>query len=427
MKKKFFLLLLIIIFAICYGQVPVPKNTIYKIITDKEEQFSPKTLKFGFGTGKFHLKMKKGPIILFSRTAYCAPGWKNPAIKSKALVISNFFIGFSEYPQIFKKVEKKYEKEKPLINFLNTLKSQMDKDVVFLITVKAPYLPIKSIIPYSDKDYIMKKISKGTYINLLGFIDKEHEPYVIGWISYRPMKKYTLREIPSTLENKFSIFEFNMGVFYITEVKGKIYPIEIEKKYPYYIKPELVNLKQWQGEMYFDIRYATENNFTGEKIYPFDFCYLCKEPAMALKKVNDYLRNMGYALKVYDAYRPLWAQYKFWEVCPNPRYVARPWNGSVHNRGCAVDVTLVTKDGKDLEMPTDFDDFSPKAAAYSKECSEEAIKNRSILQKAMTKFGFQIYEGEWWHFNYRNYKKYPIFDFLPLKPKSSNINASSNN
>ncbi|HCK99749.1 MAG TPA: peptidase M15 [Candidatus Marinimicrobia bacterium] len=175
-------------------------------------------------------------------------------------------------------------------------------------------------------------------------------------------------------------------------------------------KPEIVELKQIIPDIALDIRYATANNFVGEVLYPSSRCFLAKEPALALKKVQEDLKRQGFRLKVFDGYRPLSVQKRMWEILPDPRYVANPANGSNHNRAYSVDVTLIDNDGNDVLMPTEFDDFSEKAHRDNMECPEIAIRHRSILEEAMGKHGFSGIDSEWWHFDYRGYKNRPVLD-----------------
>lgn len=173
---------------------------------------------------------------------------------------------------------------------------------------------------------------------------------------------------------------------------------------------ELVELKTVVPDVVLDIRYATKNNFTGKTVYPSARCFLKRDAAYALLNVQKDLKAKGFKLKVFDGYRPLSVQKIFWKIMPNPDYVADPAKGSVHNRGYAVDLTLVTIDGKDVAMPTPFDDFTPKAAANYMDLPPDAIKNRKILQDAMTENGFAIFPSEWWHFNYVTNKPAPVLD-----------------
>jgi len=161
-----------------------------------------------------------------------------------------------------------------------------------------------------------------------------------------------------------------------------------------------------------DVKYATADNFTGKILYPTSKVYTRKIVGEQLKKVNTYLKeNYGYTLKVFDAFRPISVQRQMWEIMPDSRYVANPKNGSRHNRGAAVDLTLVDNEGEELDMGTPFDDFTEKAHFAYDGLTVEQRKNRDILKEAMEKFGFNVLETEWWHFDYKDWKNYSIIDF----------------
>lgn len=149
-----------------------------------------------------------------------------------------------------------------------------------------------------------------------------------------------------------------------------------------------------------ELFYATENNFTGHRIYEFEEVYLRFGTLKKLMLVAQELEEQGLYLKIWDGFRPVSAQFKLWEICPDPTYVANPNKGySNHSRGNAVDLTLVDENGQELEMPTGFDDFSTKADRDYSDCNETAAANAKLLEEAMQKHGFKGYYGEWWHFN----------------------------
>ena len=149
-----------------------------------------------------------------------------------------------------------------------------------------------------------------------------------------------------------------------------------------------------------DLKYAGSDNFTGQKIYDFSAAYLRYGTVAKLSAVQEDLKQLGMGLKIWDAFRPAAAQHRLWEVCPDSRYVANPKTGfSAHSRGNTVDVTLVDSDGKELPMPTGFDDFTAKADRDYSDCSKEAADNALILQLLMEKHGFSGYKAEWWHFS----------------------------
>jgi len=175
--------------------------------------------------------------------------------------------------------------------------------------------------------------------------------------------------------------------------------------------PDLVDMSQLDSTIVIDLRYATADNFLGDTLYSANICLLRRSVAERLVKVHRDLQKMGLGLKIWDAYRPLSVQKKMWEKLPDSRYVANPDKGSNHNRGAAVDVTLVDKSGNELEMPTVFDDFSEKAGSHYPDVSEAANKNRSILHEAMKRHGFQPINSEWWHFNDKDIYQYDVLDF----------------
>lgn len=162
-----------------------------------------------------------------------------------------------------------------------------------------------------------------------------------------------------------------------------------------------------------DIRYATANNFVGETLYPQARCLLRREVAVKLLRVQEKLEQQGLGLKIFDGYRPLSVQKKMWAKYPVEGYVANPAKGSNHNRGAAVDLTLVDKDGKELPMPSAYDEFSERSHRNYAGGTDEARKNRQRLEEAMAAEGFHGISTEWWHFDDLNAKSYPVLD-LPF-------------
>jgi len=157
-----------------------------------------------------------------------------------------------------------------------------------------------------------------------------------------------------------------------------------------------------------EIRYATTYNFTGERLYSFPAAYVRRELIPCLEAVQKELAAKGLGLKIYDGYRPLRIQQKMWDLIRDERFVSNPAvNLGRHTRGTAVDVTLVDKRGRPLPMPSDFDEFSPRAAVNYGGGSAEERRNRDLLQRVMTRNGFLSYYDEWWHFDFRGWEKYP--------------------
>jgi beta-N-acetylhexosaminidase/D-alanyl-D-alanine dipeptidase len=180
---------------------------------------------------------------------------------------------------------------------------------------------------------------------------------------------------------------------------------------------ELVDLADVDATISLDLRYATADNFTGVAVYPVARCRLRHAVAQRLAAVQAALRERGYGLKIWDCYRPFSVQKTFWRLVPDARYVAKPVTrggkpvaGSKHNRGAAVDLTLVDSRGTELEMPTAFDDFSPRAHRGWSGASEAARRNSGILEGAMRAEGFEPLSTEWWHFDGPRWRSYPLAD-----------------
>ena len=167
----------------------------------------------------------------------------------------------------------------------------------------------------------------------------------------------------------------------------------------------LTDLDGYIPGLILDIRYADTNNFTRTKIYTAPKAYLRKAAADSLLKIQAELAKEGLGIKVFDAYRPYSATLYFYEVYPDTTFVAAPWKGSIHNRGCAIDLTLVNlATGEDLEMPTPFDEFSEAAAHTYVPEDSTVLANRTKLLTIMEKFGFEKYDYEWWHYNFSDRK-----------------------
>ncbi|MGB5358312.1 MAG: M15 family metallopeptidase [Eudoraea sp.] len=172
-----------------------------------------------------------------------------------------------------------------------------------------------------------------------------------------------------------------------------------------------VRLADYNNDFEYDLRYATENNFLKAKVYDCAECYTRVKTAKALIKANEDFIKQGYKIRFFDCYRPNSVQYKMWEIVPNPQYVANPVKGSIHNKGGAVDITLVTLDGDELDMGTDFDFFGKKAYHDNKDLPQEILHNRKILKETMEKYGFWSVRTEWWHYNLSSASNDRIADF----------------
>ncbi len=176
---------------------------------------------------------------------------------------------------------------------------------------------------------------------------------------------------------------------------------------------DFVSVTDWIPGIHTELRYATDNNFTGQAIYDFSDAYLRYGTVQKLAAAQETIAESGCSLLIWDAFRPVSAQFRLWEICPDPAYVANPEKGfSSHSRGNTVDVTLVTLDGDPVEMPTDFDDFTAMADRDYSDVSEEAAANAGLLEEAMTAAGFKPYSAEWWH--YSDTEPYPVEEtFIP--------------
>lgn len=160
-----------------------------------------------------------------------------------------------------------------------------------------------------------------------------------------------------------------------------------------------VRLADFSDDFAYDMRYATENNFLKAKVYDCAECYTRVKTAKALIKANKSFMEERVKIKFFDCYRPNSVQYKMWEIVPNPQYVANPVKGSIHNKGGAVDITLVDLDGKELDMGTDFDFFGKRAYHDNLDLPEIILTNRKLLKETMEAYGFWSIRTEWWHYN----------------------------
>jgi D-alanyl-D-alanine dipeptidase len=172
-----------------------------------------------------------------------------------------------------------------------------------------------------------------------------------------------------------------------------------------------VDLIQLDSTIELDLRYAGKNNFLDKPMYSCGVCYLREEAAVALIKVQNKLRSTGLGLKIFDCYRPLSVQEELWRAFPDPSYVTPPQKGSMHNRGLAVDVTLINTEKDTLAMGTAFDYFGREAHHDYTGFPHSIQENRSFLKEIMASEGFGSIRTEWWHYSYR-LKSYPLSNFI---------------
>lgn len=178
-------------------------------------------------------------------------------------------------------------------------------------------------------------------------------------------------------------------------------------------KPDLMELIQLDPTLKLDIHYASNNNFLGTPLYTEARSFLQRPAAEAVARANHKLHKQGYGLLIFDGYRPWYVTKIFWDATPTEqhRYVADPAQGSRHNRGCAVDLTIYDlKTGQPIAMPSSYDEFSDSAHADYPGGTAEQRAHRELLRRTMEAEGFAIYPSEWWHFDYKDWRQYPIMN-----------------
>jgi D-alanyl-D-alanine dipeptidase len=176
---------------------------------------------------------------------------------------------------------------------------------------------------------------------------------------------------------------------------------------------ELVDVVALDSTLVLDVRYATPHNFTGRTLYPVERCLLRADAAARLVRVNAQLSREGLRLRLFDCYRPLSIQRALWALVPDERYVADPAKGSRHNRAAAVDLTLADASGRALPMPSEYDEFTPRAHRNYEGGAAAERANRALLERAMSEQGFVGLPTEWWHFDAPGWEAYPVLD-VPL-------------
>jgi D-alanyl-D-alanine dipeptidase len=163
-----------------------------------------------------------------------------------------------------------------------------------------------------------------------------------------------------------------------------------------------VNLKDYSTDFVYNMKYATTDNFLKAQVYDCAECFLRLKTVKSLVKANAKFMKKGYRIQLFDCYRPLDIQKRMWQIVSNPEYVADPSKGSIHNRGGAVDITLVDSNGKALDMGTPFDFFGAEAGHNYQNLSNELKQNRVFLKQIMQENGFVSFDSEWWHYNLQN-------------------------
>jgi D-alanyl-D-alanine dipeptidase len=179
------------------------------------------------------------------------------------------------------------------------------------------------------------------------------------------------------------------------------------------LPPDLVEIATLDPTIHLDIRYATANNFVGRPVYKEARAFLQRPAAEALVRASRALRDKGYGVVVFDGYRPWSVTRLFWEITPEDKheFVADPSQGSRHNRGCAVDMSLYDlATGREVEMPSGYDEMTERAYPDYPGGPAEARARRELLRSAMEAQGFTVYASEWWHYDYKDWARYPVLD-----------------
>ncbi|NRB51022.1 MAG: M15 family metallopeptidase [Saprospiraceae bacterium] len=196
-----------------------------------------------------------------------------------------------------------------------------------------------------------------------------------------------------------------------TPITSPVTPPPPPRPIPDYDTLEWTDLHYLDESIVLDMRYATDSNFVEETMYDCGRCFLRPEVAQKIVKAHKALQEKGLGLKMFDCYRPRPIQWKLWKKIPDARYVSDPRKGSMHNRGAAVDLTIVDAEGKQLDMGTTFDFFGPRAWSTYQELPDSVLANRRLLRSVLEAEGFAGIRTEWWHFSYSG-KRYEISDML---------------
>jgi zinc D-Ala-D-Ala dipeptidase len=194
---------------------------------------------------------------------------------------------------------------------------------------------------------------------------------------------------------------------------GATEPLVMPKPEASVRKAELVELITLDPTIKLDVRYATSNNFVGRPLYKQERAFLQRPAAEALARAHRELKHYGYGLLIFDGYRPWRVTKLFWEVTPAAlkKFVANPRQGSRHNRGCAVDLSLYDlKTGKEIPMPSEYDEMTDRAYPSYTGGTAEQNRTRDLLKQEMEKQGFTVFSIEWWHFDYKDWREYAILD-----------------
>jgi D-alanyl-D-alanine dipeptidase len=219
------------------------------------------------------------------------------------------------------------------------------------------------------------------------------------------MKKLLLLILLSVFTDAYAQNSNRYGLEVINEYAAYKKSVELDKN------KQLIEIKKLIPDIKLEIRYAGKNNFAKQAVYKQARAFARLPVAEALKNVQNDLKKFGFGLKIFDGYRPYSVTVKFFEIASDKSFVANPKDGSRHNRGCAIDLTLIDlKTRKELKMPTPYDSFAAEAASDFKDLPANVIQNRELLRLTMEKYGFRVLNNEWWHFDFIGWKNYELMD-----------------
>ena len=219
------------------------------------------------------------------------------------------------------------------------------------------------------------------------------------------MKKLLLLLLVSGFSQTYSQLKNPYGLEVIYEYSIYKKSVELDKN------KQLIEIKKRIPTIKLDIRYAGKNNFAKQAVYKQARAFARLPVVDALENVQDELKKSGYGLKIFDGYRPYSVTVKFFAIASDKSFVANPKDGSRHNRGCAIDLTLIDlRTGRDLEMPTPYDSFAVEAASDFNNLPAKIIQNRKLLRDTMEKHGFRVLDNEWWHFDFIGWQNYDLID-----------------
>jgi D-alanyl-D-alanine dipeptidase/esterase/lipase len=278
--------------------------------------------------------------------------------------------------------------------------------------IKQPSLSLYYYKNEAEQDSTVKVSAMLTMNQQLGTPDSLKETVAIPEAGTHVIGCYIRSKDVFSVERaaeQFAVEKLKMKIDYgLKPMKLEAYKNSIKTD----VTNELVDLEKFIPGIVLDVRYATTNNFTKERIYNLAKAYSRKPVAASLKKAQAEFNQSGYGIKIYDAYRPYSATVKFYEVMKGDTlYVASPYKGSKHNRGCALDITLVDlKTNQDLKMPTEWDTAAKESWAAALVQDPEVKKNRDMLISIMERNGFKVYEAEWWHFDFVGWQKFEVMD-----------------